>query len=319
VPYDYLVLAPGSVTNFFGIPGLAETALGIKGLSEAVAVRNHLLECFERAIGEPDPGRRAALLTFVVAGGGPTGVELAGALVELIRHVLAHDYRGLDLTNARVVLVEAGPALLPALPADLQKAAGRDLRQKGVDVRLGTGVRSFQDDVVALATGENLPAATLLWAAGVRATDLGSQLGAPLERQGRVKVEPTLQLTDHPEVFVIGDLAHFAVDGAKPLPMVAPVAIQQGDHVALNLRRQLAGRPLAPFTYHDKGTMATIGRNSAVCQIGPFHLTGFLAWVAWLAVHLLQIVSFRNRLLVLVNWIWDYFFYDSAVRLITRD
>ncbi len=318
IPFDYLILAAGSATNFFGIDGVAAHAQPLKGLNEAVNVRNHLLSCFERAIAEPDPARRSALLTFVVAGGGPTGVEFAGALAELIRLVLVHDYVGLDLKESRVILVESGPALLPVMAPSLQKAAIRALRTKGVDVRLSTSVRGFDGKTIAVGDGETIQASTLVWAAGVRGADLGAALGLPLPKSGRVPVEPTLQIATHPEAFVIGDLASFSVDG-KPLPMVAPAAIQQGHIAGENIRRAISGLPLLTFSYRDKGTMATIGRNSAVCQIGRLRLTGFAAWVAWLAVHLVQIVSFRNRLLVFINWVWDYVYYDRAVRLITRD
>jgi NADH:ubiquinone reductase (H+-translocating) len=318
IPYDYLIVASGSATNYFGMDQLASHAFGLKELHEAVALRNQILGCFERAVAEPDPARRAALLTFVVAGGGPTGVEFSGALAELIRHVLVYDYPGLDVKASRVILVEAGPSLLLTFVPSLQKAAVVALRQKGVDVRLNASVRSYDGSTVVLGDGETIPANTLVWAAGVRGGNLGALLAEPLQRGSRVAVQPTLQLPDHPEVFIIGDLAHFAVDG-KPLPMVAPVAIQQGKVAATNVTRLIAGRKVMPFIYHDPGSMATIGRNSAVCQIGPLRLTGFPAWVAWLGVHLLQIVSFRNRVLVLINWTWDYIFYDRAVRLITRD
>ena len=318
ISYDYLVLATGSTSHYFGLNHISEQALGLKDLNQAVALRNRLLECFEMAVAEKDSARRAALLTFVVAGGGPTGVEFAGALAELIRLVLVHDYAGLDVKDARVVLLEAGPTLLPMLAPPLQKAAIRALRQKGVDVRTGCPVQDFDDESVRLADGSTIPAHTLVWAAGVRAAPIASEPSLPSDRGGRIAVGPTLQVEGHPEVYAIGDLARFEENG-KPLPMVAPVAIQQGELVAENIRRQIAGLPLQPFVYHDKGSMATIGRNEAVCQIGRLQLTGFPAWVMWLVVHLLQLISFRNRLLVLINWMWDYFFFDRAVRLITRD
>jgi NADH dehydrogenase len=318
IPYDYLILAAGSATNFFGMDSVASHAFGLKDLKDAVELRNQILSCFERASAEPDPAKRQALLTFVVGGGGPTGVEFAGTLAELIRLVLVRDYPGLDVKSSRVILIEAGPAVLPPFAPQLQKAALGALRRKGVDVRLNASVQSYDGQVAILNGGETISTNTLVWAAGVRGADLGSALGIPLQRAARVAVEPTLQLVEHPEVYVIGDLAHFPV-GGKPLPMVAPVAIQQGKMAGTNIRRAIAGLPPATFTYHDKGSMATIGRNSAVCEIGPLRLTGFPAWVMWLGVHLLQIVSFRNRLLVFVNWTWDYFFYDRAVRLITKD
>ena len=318
ISYDYLVLASGSTTHFFGIESVAQKAIGLKYLNQAVEIRNRLLECFEKASAEKDSGIRAAMLTFVVAGGGPTGVEFAGALAELIRLVLVHDYTGLDVKDARVVLVEASRSILSMLAPSLQKAAIRALRQKGVDVRTGAAVKDFDGESVQLADGTSIPTHTLVWAAGVRATAVDATPSLPPVRGGRIKVEPTLQLTDHPEVYVIGDLAHVEQDGA-PLPMVAPVAIQQGELTAKNLRRQIAGLPLERFIFHDKGTMATIGRNAAVCQIGRLKLTGFPAWVMWLVVHLFQLISLRNRLLVMINWTWDYVFFDRAVRLITRD
>lgn len=318
ISYDYLVLAAGSTNHFFGLDQVAQKAIGLKYLNQAVAIRNHLLSCFEKALAEKDSTVRSALLTFVVAGGGPTGVEFAGALAELIRLVLVHDYTGLDVKDARVVLVEASPTIMPMIAPSLQKAAIRSLHKRGVDVRIRAAVQDFDGVCVRLADGTTIPAHTLVWAAGVRAATVESAPGLPTGKGGRIKVGPTLQLADHPEVYAIGDVAAFEQNGA-PLPMVAPVAIQQGELAAENLRRQLTGLPQRNFVYHDKGTMATIGRNSAVCQIGRIKLTGFPAWVMWLVVHLLQLISLRNRMLVLINWIWDYLFYDRAVRLITRD
>ncbi|HEX5415658.1 MAG TPA: NAD(P)/FAD-dependent oxidoreductase [Chloroflexota bacterium] len=318
IPYDYLVMAAGSATNYFGKSDLEARSGALKGLNEAVALRNHLLACFERAMHETDPARRAALLTFVVAGGGPTGVEFAGALVELIRHVLVHDYDGLDVRESRVILLESGNTVLPPFDPTLQKATLRALRTLGVDVRLGSPVANFDGERITLADGQTIATHSLVWAAGVRGADVGSQLGIPLARGGRIKVDDTLRMPEHPEVYVVGDLAYFEQNG-KPLPMLAPVAIQQGEHAAVNIRRQLRGEEPLPFVYQDKGTMATIGRNSAVCQIGALKLTGVPAWWVWLVVHLLQIISFRNRMLVLINWIWDYFFFDRAVRLITEN
>ncbi|HLG51082.1 MAG TPA: NAD(P)/FAD-dependent oxidoreductase [Chloroflexota bacterium] len=318
IPYDYLVLATGSVPNFFGLDAVATHAFGLKDLNQAVALRNHVLGCFERAVSEPDPERRAALLTFVVAGGGPTGVEYAGALAELIRLVLAHDYAGLDIKESRVILVEAGPTVLPTLAPSLQKAAIRSLSQKGVDVRTRAAVKGYDGETICLSDGSTIRTRTLVWAAGVRAVPLPSTPPLPTAPNGRIKVGPTLQVEGFPNIYAIGDLAQFAADGT-PLPMVAPVAIQQGETVAENLRRQIAGQPLIRFVYRDRGSMATIGRNAAVAQLGRLRLTGFPAWVMWLLVHLVQLISFRNRMLVLINWTWDYFFYDRAVRLITRD
>ncbi|MGH2518428.1 MAG: NAD(P)/FAD-dependent oxidoreductase [Chloroflexota bacterium] len=317
VPYDYLVVASGSTTNYFGIPHLEERALSLKNLDQAVALRNHLLEQFERVSAEADPQRRAAMLTFVVAGGGPTGVEYAGALAELIRLVLVQDYPALDTRDVRVVLVEGAPHLLPPMADGLRKSALKKLRQKGVEVRLGTLVKGYDGERIALSDGSGIASHTLVWNAGVRATDLGQALGVELARGGRVPVQPTLQLAGHAEVFVIGDLAYLELKGA-PLPMLAPVAMQQGEHAAAMIRRNLAGQPAQRFRYRDRGTMATIGRNAAVAQIGRLEVTGFFAWVLWLTVHILLLVGFRNRLLVMVNWAWDYLFFDRAVRLISQ-
>ena len=318
IPYDFLVLAAGSQTNFFGLTWLAETAFGLKDLGEAIDLRNHVLACYERALEETDPARRKALLTFVIAGGGPTGVELAGALAELTQVVLARDYPDIDVKDTQVHLVEGLSSLLPTFDPSLQAAAIRELGKKGVAVKLGALVKSYDGESIHVSDGTVIPSRTLVWAAGVRAADLGSTLGVPLARNGRVPVEATLQVTGHPEVYVVGDLAGFDVQG-QPLPMMAPVAIQQGAHVAQNLRRQIVGRPLAAFSYRDRGSMATIGRNVAVAQIGRYRFTGFPAWIVWLALQLVQIISVRNRILILVNWVWDYLFFDRAVRVITRD
>ncbi|HUZ77758.1 MAG TPA: NAD(P)/FAD-dependent oxidoreductase, partial [Chloroflexota bacterium] len=267
VPYDYLVVASGSTTNYFNIPHLEEHALSLKDLGQAVALRNHLLEQFERVGAEADPQRRAAMLTFVVAGGGPTGVEYAGALAELIRLVLVQDYPALDTQDVRVVLVEGAPHLLPPMADGLRKSALKKLREKGVEVRLNTMVKDYDGERIVLSDGSAIASHTLVWNAGVRATDLGRAMGVELARGGRVPVQPTLQLAGHAEVFVIGDLAYLEIKGS-PLPMVAPVALQQGEHVAATIRRDLAGQPRQPFRYRDRGTMATIGRNAAVAQIG---------------------------------------------------
>ena len=312
--YDYLVLAAGSVTNFFGLE--APEAKGLKDLPEALALRNHILSQFEQAAWEPDPERRRAMLTLVVVGGGPTGVEMAGALAELVRVVLPRDFPMLDFREARIVLLEATDSLLGPFRPRLRREALKQLQRKGVEVRLGARVARADGEWVELADGERIHTRTLVWAAGVRPADLAARLDAPKVRGGRVKVDESLRLPGHPEVFVIGDMAGVEQDG-ELLPMLAPVAMQEGEHVAETIRRDVAGLPAVPFRYRDKGTMATIGRNAAVAQIGPVSLTGFIAWLAWLGLHLVQIIGFRNRLLVLINWMWDYFRYDRAVRLIT--
>ncbi len=316
--YDYLVLAIGSETSYFGLESVAENSFGLKDIHEATAIRNHILKMFELAVWEPDPQRRKAMLTLAVAGGGPTGVECAGALSELVRLVLARDFRGFSLEDTRILLLEASAQILNGFPAELQEEARRELLRKHVTVRTGATVTAYRDGEIVLAGGERIQARTLIWAAGVRAAGIAETLGVPLTRNGRIIVEPTLQIAAHPEVFVIGDAA--AVKPLdRPLPMMAPVALQQARLTATNLRRLLEGKPLESFVYRDPGSLATIGRNAAVARLGRFQFHGFPAWVLWLVVHLIQLIGFRNRLLVLINWAWDYFFYDRAVRLIMPD
>ena len=316
IPYDFLVLAVGGQTNYFGNPSLAQHAFGLKDLDDAIRIRNHLLYMFELAIHEKNPEVRRALLTFVIVGGGPTGVECAGAFSELIRLVLIKDYPGINIKDVRVILLEATDKVLAMLPANLQEAAAKTLWKKYVEVRFGASVMEFDGECVVLKGGERIPSHTMVWAAGVRAVDLTAKLGLPVDRLGRIKVGPTLQLADHPEVFVIGDAAY--IDG-QPLPMVAPVAIQQAELAARNIVHVAEKQPLEEFRYKDKGTLATIGRNAAVASVGKIHLHGWFAWAMWLAVHIVFLIGFRNRLLVLINWAWDYFFYDRPIRLIMHD
>jgi NADH dehydrogenase len=287
----------------------------MKDLREALALRNHILQRVEQAAWEPDQERRRALLTFVVVGGGPTGVEMAGALAELLRLALPRDFPMLDFSEARVLLLEATDTILAPFRPKLRDSALRALRNKGIDVRLGARVARVDDTLVELASGERIEAGTLVWAAGVRAADLASALDVPKVRAGRLAVDRTLRLPNHPEVFVVGDMAGLEQDG-QPLPMLIPVALQEGKHVAGEIHRALSGEHPLPFRYNDPGTMATIGRNAGIAQIGPLSLSGFIGWLAWLGLHLLRIIGFRNRLLVLINWVWDYWFYDRAVRLI---
>jgi NADH:ubiquinone reductase (H+-translocating) len=315
IEYDVLILAVGSVTNYFGLESVERFGFGMKSIEDAVAIRNHVLRSFELAVQEDDPDRRRAMLTFVVVGGGPTGVESAGALSELIRLVLRKDYAELDFKDVRVLLLEATTRLLEPLSQDLREVAAEILWRKHVEVRFGAQVTRFDGERVALRSGEVIPARTLVWAAGARAAPLADRLGAAQARQGRVRVRPTLQLPDRDDVFVVGDAAYLEHDG-EPLPMVAPVARQQADVAAFNALAWLRGEPLRTFCYRDPGTLATIGRNAAVAQIGRFRFHGFVAWVVWLVVHILLLIGFRNRLLVLINWAWDYFFYERAVRLI---
>jgi NADH dehydrogenase len=317
IGYDYLILAMGGETNYFGLDGLRRHAFGLKDIDEAELIKNHVLASFEHAMTEPDADRRRALLTFVVVGGGPTGVEMAGALSELIRLVLVKDYPRLNVKDVRVLLLEATDRLLAAMPAPLAEAAAKKLWDKLVEVRYGAAVADYDGQAVRLKGGEVVPARTLIWAAGVRAASLAAKLGLPTAAQGRVRVQPTLQVAGHPEVSVIGDAA-YVENGGKPLPMVAPVAMQMAQVAATNIRRGLAGQPPVAFRFRDPGTLATIGRNAAVAYIHGFSFRGFPAWVVWLVVHLIQLIGFRNKLVVLINWAWDYLFYERGARLITR-
>jgi len=318
ISYDFLVLAPGGETNFFGLESMQRHGLGLKDIPDAIAIRNHVLTCFEQAMLEPDAEKRRELLTFIVVGGGPTGVEIAGALSELIRLVLVKDYPRLNIKDVRILLLEATDRLLAAMPERLRAAAGKTLWRKYVEVRFGAVVADYDGQRLRLKSGEVIPAQTVIWAAGVRASALNATLGVAPGRQGRNPVEPTLQVPGHPEVFMIGDAAYLEQDG-EPLPMVAPVAIQMGQFVARNIKRQVRGQALEPFRYRDQGTLATIGRNAAVANVYGIKATGFLAWVMWLGIHIIQLIGFRNKLFVLINWAWDYFFYERAARLITRD
>ena len=314
--YDTLILAPGGQTNTFGIDSVTFNSLGMKDLQDATSVRNHLLRRFEWASEETDVDRRRAMLTFVIAGGGPTGVETAGAIMELIQMVLKRDHLGIRLEDIHVVLMEGTNQLLAGLPADLGEAARRMLKSKGVDIRFNALINGYDGNLVRLKSGETLPADTLIWAAGVRSVPLMSQLNVPLSRLGQVIVEPDLRVPGYPEVYVIGDAASLSGPDGKPLPMVAPVAIQQAEQTVANIKRALRSEPALPFVYRDPGMLATIGRSQAVARVKGIHITGFLAWLAWLGLHIVQLIGFRNRLLVLINWAWDYLFYDRAVRLI---
>src|SRR5216110_685968 len=316
VPYDFLILALGGETNYFGMESILRHGFGLKGVVDAVAIRNHVLRCFERAMLEPDAERRRALLTFVVVGGGPTGVEMAGALSELIRLVLVKDYPRLNVKDVRVLLLEATDRLLAAMPAKLRDAAAETLWRKHVEVRFGATVADYDGARVLLKSGEVIPACTLIWAAGVKAVSLTGRLGLPTAQQGRVPVEPTLDVPGHPDIYVIGDAAYLEVAGA-PLPMMAPVAIQMAETAVPSSRPRIAGEPPAAFRYRDPGSLATIGRNAAVAYIRGIGFTGFPAWVVWLVVHIIQLIGFRNKVFVLLNWAWDYFFYERAARLIT--
>jgi NADH dehydrogenase len=322
VPYDYLILAAGSANNYFGNDKLAEHTFGLKDVEDAELLRNTMLSNFEYAVSETDREARQKLMTLVVVGGGPTGVELAGSFIELINHVLVRDYPMLDISEARVVLVEASDKILAAFPPSLQANALQRLRKMGVDVRLKTAVASVEDGKVTFADGSSINAAVVVWAAGVRAAPLADMLGVKLARGGRVPVAPQLHLAEHPEVFVIGDMAYLEYvprQGAQqsPYAMVAPVAIQMGERASKNILARMRRQPLKPFKYFDKGNMATIGRRAAVLDSFGIRLTGYLAWMGWLVVHLMFLVGFRNRIVVLLNWAYSYFTYDRGLRLIT--
>jgi len=317
LPYDYLVIATGSQSDYFGNSSLARHAFGLKGLGDGLGLRNRILSQFEASRWVSDAEKRRALLTFAVVGAGPTGVELAGALSELIRLVLRKDYRDLDLSEVRVLLLEAAGSPLGTFAPVLREAARKSLEKKGVELLLGAKVESVTEDSIRLAGGDEIPAGTVIWTAGVRASDLGKAIGLELGRQARVKVEATLQLPGHPVVFVIGDLAG-AIDRGAQLPMLIPVAMQEGKHAALTISALVRNGEASPFRYKDPGIMATIGRNSAVAELGAVRLSGFLGWLMWLGVHLVNVISFRSRVLVLVNWAWDYLFYDRPIRLIVR-
>jgi NADH dehydrogenase len=317
--YDYLVLAVGGQTNFFGMSAVEQNGFQLKNIESAVSARNHLLRMFEKASREVDVDRRKALLTFVVVGGGPTGVETAGALAELITHVMTKDYPEMDLNDVRVILLEATDKVMPAYPDELRNATMKLLQNKQVEVWTNTTLTDYNGRQVTLANGGQINADTLIWTAGVRAADLTNRLGVQQAAAGRVRVEPTLQLPQHPEVFVIGDAAYLEDGQGQPLPMLATVAQQQAKATARNIRRILKGESPEAFQYKDPGLLATIGRNAAVARIWGLSFSGFIAWVIWVVLHIYRLIGFRNRLLVLINWAWDYFFYDSQVRLITRE
>jgi len=317
LPYDYLILSAGSANNYFGNDKLAEQTYGLKDVDEAEQLRSHMLANFEHAVTEQDPKARRRLITLVIVGGGPTGVELAGAFIELINHVLVRDYPMLDISEARVLLVEASPSVLGPFPEGLRENALRRLNKMGVEVRTKTAVASVEGDLVTFADGSTIEAATVIWAAGVRAAPLADTLGVKQARGARVPVEPTLTLSEHPDVFVIGDMAYLEGYKGGAYPMVAPVAMQMGKQAARNIVARTKRQPMKPFVYFDKGTMATIGRRAAVLDAFGMRLTGYVAWLGWLVVHLMYLVGFRNRVIVLLNWAYSYFTYDRGVRLIT--
>jgi len=316
--YDFLILATGAGHGYFGHLDWEATAPGLKTLEDALEIRRRILVAFERAEREPDAERRRALLTFIIVGGGPTGVELAGAIAEIARQVMVSDFRSINPQEARVILVEGGPRVLATFPEELSEAAEQALNKIGVEVRTHSSVTAVEPGWAEFANEKHF-AATILWAAGVSASPLAKSLGVPLDRLGRVLVAPDLTIPGHPEVFVIGDLAAFSHQTGKPLPGVCPVAIQQGRHAARNILRARAGLPYKPFHYRDKGNLATIGRAQAVADLGRLRISGLAAWLAWLFVHIFFLIGFRNRFIVLFEWAWAYFTFQRGARLITGE
>jgi NADH:ubiquinone reductase (H+-translocating) len=314
IDYDYLLVASGATHAYFGHDEWARFAPGLKNLDDAFVIRRRILEAFERAESTTDSAKRDACLTFAVIGGGPTGVELAGTLAEIARHTLANEFRHIDSRKARVLLVEAGPRVLAAFTEQLSEKARAQLVRLGVEVRTGAPVTEIGADFMVFG-GQRIAAHTILWAAGVAASSLGRQLGAEVDRAGRVRVQPDLSVAAHPEIFVAGDLASLQQDG-KPVPGVAPAAKQMGAWVARNMLARIAGRPTKPFHYRDWGALATIGRHSAVAQLPNLRFSGFFAWWFWLLLHIYFLIGFRSRLIVLINWAWAYFTYARAARII---
>jgi NADH dehydrogenase len=315
VDYDILIIATGATHAYFGHDDWAEHSTGLKSLRDALHIRQRFLMAFEIAEREPDEARRRAWMTFVIVGGGPTGVEMAGTLAEVSRQTLASDFRRINTASARVILIEAGPRVLAAYPEDLSEDARKQLEKLGVTVWTGMQVTGIDADGVSIGN-ERVHARSVLWAAGVAGSPLARTLGVPLDRAGRVLVDPELLVPGRDDVYVIGDLAHFEQDGAL-VPGVAPAAMQQGALVARNILAALDGRPRQAFRYNDKGMLATIGRGAAVGKIGRFHFSGLVAWLLWLFVHILFLIGFRNRLIVMIQWAWSYITFDRGARLIT--
>jgi NADH dehydrogenase len=316
--YDYIVVAAGARHAYFGHEEWEARAPGLKSLEDALEIRRRILLAFEEADREADLARRKTLLTFAIVGGGPTGVELAGAIAEISRHVLVDDFRHIDPREARVVLIEAGPRLLAAYTEQSARNAEAALRERGVEVRVGAAVTAVDAEGLAIGN-ERLAARNVIWAAGVAASSLASGLGVPLDRSGRVTVEPDLSVPGHPEIFVIGDLALFTHQGGRPLPGVSPVAMQEGRYVARAIEARLRGLATPPFHYVDKGTLAVIGRGEAVAEIAGLRLRGLPAWLVWCFVHIFYLIGFRNRFVVMFEWAWAYASYQRGARLITGD
>jgi NADH:ubiquinone reductase (H+-translocating) len=316
--YDYLIVATGARHSYFGRDEWELMAPGLKSLEDALEIRRRVLLAFELAEREPDPVRRHAYLTFVVVGGGPTGVEMAGAVAEIRRYALRRDFRHIDPGEATVMLLEGGVRLLPSYPQELSDKAKHDLRRLGVEVRTETLVTEIQLGWVR-AGGWTIPTQTVIWAAGNTASPLLKSLGAPLDRMGRAVTEPDCTIPGHPEVFVLGDAAAFDHQEGGPLPGICPVAIQMGQYTARTIAGDLAGRPRRAFRYWDKGQLAVVGRGRAVADIWKLHFGGFFAWLTWIFVHIFFLIGFRNRVLVLIQWAWSYFTYGRGARLITEE
>jgi NADH dehydrogenase len=318
VEYDYVIVATGSTHAYFGHDDWRPLAPGLKELDDALLIRRHLLLAFERAEASTDDAERRRLLTFVVVGGGPTGVELAGALAEIARHAFKHEFRTIDPSSARIILLEGGPDILITFPRELREHAMRDLQRLGVEVRTRALVTGLSPNHVQVGN-EQIEAGSVLWAAGVQASPLGRSLGAPLDRAGRVIVQQDLTIPGHPEVFVVGDLAAYTVEEGKLLPGVAQVAMQEAAHAVKMIERDMHVRPQprVPFKYFDYGNLATIGRAKAIADFGWIRVSGYFAWLLWLFIHVLKLIGFRNRILVLTQWAWAYVTYQRSVRLIT--
>ena len=319
IAYDYLIIAVGAETNFFGMETIQQNGFQLKDIPSALQTRNHLLKMFEQASREADVEKRRAMLTFVVVGGGPTGVETAGSLGELVSHVMVKDYPQLDLNEARVMLLEAHDHLITAYPHELRHATFDLLHRKHVDILLNTRLADYNGEMVRLVDGRQIATRTLIWTAGVKAAELLQSLNAERASAGRIRVEPTLQLPEHPEVFVIGDAAYLLDESGQPLPMLSTVAIQQGNHAAYGIQRMLVKAQANPFHYKDPGLLATIGHNAAVARIWGISFSGFIAWVIWVGLHIYRLIGFRNRLLVILNWTWDYLFHENQARLISKE
>ncbi|HUF12373.1 MAG TPA: NAD(P)/FAD-dependent oxidoreductase [Longimicrobiales bacterium] len=318
VEYDFLVVATGATHSYFGHDEWASFAPGLKTIEDALEIRRRFLVAFEAAEREADPAARARHLTFVIIGAGPTGAELAGAMAEIARTVIPSDFRAVDTASARIVLVEGVDRVLPTFPEKLSSAARRQLERLGVEVRTGVRVNDVDGNGVRLEGGERIEAQNVVWAAGVAASPVGARLGVPLDRAGRVLVEPDLSVPGHPEVFVAGDLARVEQDG-RGVSGVAPAAMQMGTYVGRTIRRELVGRPREPFRYLDKGTLATIGRGAAVADLRGVMVSGPVAWLLWVVIHIFYLIGFRNRLLVLMEWGWAYLTYQRGMRLITGE